>query len=66
MYDMNIFDNRLIWAYLMLTENGNILSFPISTVHLIAQPITLICPVTSNWTQLVWFTVVDFLLLLPE
>lgn len=48
MYDMNIFDNRLIWAYLMLTENGNILDFPISTVHLIAQPITFICPVTSN------------------
>lgn len=66
MYDMNIYDCGLKWAYLMLTENGNILDFPIFTVHLTAAPITLICPVTSNWTQILWFTAVGFLLLLPD
>ena len=28
MYDMNTFDNRLIWDYLVPTENGNILACP--------------------------------------
>lgn len=28
MYDMNTFDNRLIWDYLVPTENGNILDCP--------------------------------------
>lgn len=50
MYDMNTFDNRLIWAYLMLTENGNILDFPPHILLHLPVP-TLLLTAEPHWDK---------------
>lgn len=76
MYDMNTFHKRLIWAYIMLTDwKWQYFGLPppqfYSSLHSLAKmnshiSFALICPITTNCTLILRFTVVALLLSLPD
>lgn len=76
MYDMNTFDKRLMWAYIMLTDwKWQYFALPppqfYSSLHSLAKmnshvSFTLICLITTNCTLILRFTVVALLLSLPD